>query len=74
MGYVSFSQEKPSINEKQQLARRLERIGITDKNAQIKLMSELLGKDNFDPATMSRQQCYDISYKLTAYKAEKESQ
>jgi len=71
MGFVPFSKERATIDEKQNIARKLRNLGITNPAEQFAFMCKLLDKD-LDRYNISRQDCISLNYKLKNIKAEKE--
>lgn len=71
MGYRPFGLQRATIDEKQNIARKLRSLGITDPVEQFTFMEALLDKD-LDRHNISRQDCISLNYKLKNIKAEKE--
>jgi hypothetical protein len=63
MGFVPFSMERASLDEKHKIRKMLEYIGITHPAHQVEFMSALLDKP-FDTTKMSRQDFYTLVGKL----------
>jgi hypothetical protein len=71
MGFVPFSAEKARLDEKQQLRKMLEKLGITHPAFQVEFMSALLGKP-FDSKKLSRQDVMDLKRSINKIQNEKD--
>ena len=71
MGFVPFSAEHATINEKQQLRKMLVHLGITHPAYQVEFMSAILGK-TFDTRKLSKQDVIDLKRKIANIQKEKD--
>jgi len=71
MGFVAFSAERARLDEKHQLRKMLEHLGITHPAHQKEFMSALLGKP-FDSKTLSRQDVMDLKRSIMKIQREKD--
>jgi hypothetical protein len=71
MGYVPFGAEHARLDEKHQLRKMLEHLGITHPAFQVEFMSALLGKP-FDSQKLSRQDVMDLKRSISKIQREKD--
>jgi hypothetical protein len=71
MSFVPFSAERARLDEKHQLRKMLEHLGITHPAYQVEFMSALLGKP-FDSKKLSRQDVMDLKRSIIKIQKEKD--
>jgi hypothetical protein len=71
MSFVPFSAEYARVDEKHQLRKMLEHLGITHPAHQVEFMTALLGKP-FDSKKLSRQDVMDLKRSISKIQREKD--
>jgi len=71
MGFVPFSAEYARVDEKHQLRKMLEHLGITHPAHQVEFMTALLGKP-FNSKKLSRQDVMDLKRSISKIQREKD--
>ena len=63
MGFVPYSMERATLDDKHKIRKMLEYLGITHPAHQMEFLSALLGKP-FDTTKLSRQEAIDLRRKI----------
>ena len=71
MGFVPYSMERATLDDKHKIRKMLEYLGITHPAHQIEFLSALLGKP-FDTSKMSRQDFMTLRTKIKNIQTEKD--
>lgn len=71
MGFVPFSMERATLDDKHKIRKMLEYLGITQPQQQIEFLSALLGKP-FDTTTLNRQEAMTLKSKIKNIQIEKD--
>jgi hypothetical protein len=71
MSFIPFAAEKARLDEKHELRRMLEKLGVTHPAFQVEFMSALLGKP-FDTEKLSRQDVMDLKRSIMKIQREKD--
>ena len=71
MGFVPYSMERATLDDKHKIRKMLEYLGITHPAHQMEFLSALLGKP-FDTTKLSRQEAIDLRKKIKNIQLEKD--
>lgn len=72
MGFVPFSAEYARVDEKHQVRKMLQNLGITHPAHQVEFMAALLGKP-FDSQKLTRQDVIDLKKSISKIQREKDN-
>jgi hypothetical protein len=71
MGFVPFSMERATLDDKHKIRKMLEYLGIKHPAHQVEFLSALLGKP-FDTSKLSKQEAIDLRRKIKNIQLEKD--
>lgn len=71
MGFVPYSMERATLDDKHKIRKMLEYLGITHPAHQMEFLSALLGKP-FDTSKLSRQEAITLRSKIKNIQIEKD--
>ena len=71
MGFVPYSMERATLDDKHKIRKMLEYLGITHPAHQMEFLSALLGKP-FDTTKLSRQEAITLRSKIKNIQNEKD--
>jgi hypothetical protein len=71
MGFVPFSMERATLDDKHKIRKMLEYLGITQPQQQIEFLSALLGKP-FDTTKLNRQEAMTLKSKIKNIQIERD--
>jgi hypothetical protein len=71
MGFVPFSMERATLDDKHKIRKMLEYLGVTHPAHQVEFLSALLGRP-FDTTKLSRQEAITLRSKIKNIQTEKD--